>query len=119
MLNHFEHRKEPLLPRALYFMRLARHAAMASVLIIASLGIGILGYHGFEGLGWLDAAVNAAMLLGGMGPVNELHTVAGKLFAIFYALFSGIVFLVLAGIILAPPLHRLLHRFHVESEDEK
>ena len=69
----------------------------------------------WEGLSWIDALVNAAMILGGMGPVNELHTTAGKLFAAFYALYSGIVFLVVAGILFGPTIHRFLHRFHVEG----
>jgi hypothetical protein len=78
--------------------------------------IGILGYRFFEGMPWIDAILNAAMILAGMGPVNELHTVAGKLFASFYALFSGIVFLVSVGVLIAPLFHRLLHEFHLEAE---
>lgn len=79
--------------------------------------MGVLGYHLFENLPWIDSLVNAAMILGGMGPVNELHTNGGKLFASFYALYSGIVFLVSVGIILAPLYHRFLHRFHLEEEE--
>ncbi len=86
-------------------------------IIAGSLVLGILGYHFLEGLSYIDALVNAAMLLGGMGPVNELHTTAGKLFASFYALYSGIIFLVSVGVILAPLYHRFLHRFHLEIED--
>jgi len=79
--------------------------------------MGILGYHFTENLSWIDSLVNASMLLGGMGPVDVLHTNAGKLFASFYALYSGIVFLVSVGVILAPLYHRFLHRFHLETGD--
>ena len=79
----------------------------------------MLGYHALENLSWIDSFLNASMILGGMGPVNELKTEAGKLFAGLYALFSGIVFLVIAGIIFAPLVHRLLHRFHFEADDER
>jgi len=118
-LTAFEKHHEPLLPRAAFVLRLARHLAAGLVLIAASLAIGVLGYHVLEGLPWVDALVNAAMILGGMGPVNALHTVRGKLFASAYALFSGLLFLVVAGVAFAPVIHRLLHRFHLEmAEDE-
>lgn len=110
----YEKRKERLLPRSAFLARIARHGIVAFAVMAASLGIGIFGYHKLEGLAWIDALVNASMILGGMGPVNELHTFAGKLFASFYALFSGVVFLILMGIMAAPILHRMLHRFHVE-----
>lgn len=77
------------------------------------------GYHYFEKLSWLDSFLNAAMILGGMGPVNVLHTRAGKIFAGCYALFSGIVFLAVAGLLFAPLVHRLLHRFHLEYDSER
>jgi hypothetical protein len=115
----YEHRREPLLPRRAFLWRVFRHALMALGLILGSLLIGVLGYHFLEGLGWLDSLVNAAMLLGGMGPVNELHTVAGKLFASFYALYSGIVFLVVAGVLFAPIFHRFLHRFHLDLDTQE
>ena len=115
----YEHRRQPLLPRALFLVRLARHAIFALGLVFGSLVIGMIGYHFLEGLSWIDALLNSSMLLGGMGPVNELHTTAGKLFASFYALFSGIVFLVVAGVLFAPLFHRFLHRFHLEIEDEE
>jgi hypothetical protein len=112
----YERRSEPLLPRRQFYRRLARHALVALGLMAGSLGIGILGYHLAEGLSWLDALLNASMILGGMGPVAELRTPAGKLFASFYALFSGAVFLGMAGIVIAPLAHRLLHRLHLEDE---
>lgn len=84
-------------------------------LIGASLGIGIVGYHLTEGLGWLDALVNASMILSGMGPVSELHHDAGKWFASFYALFSGVAFITSVGVMFAPVVHRFLHKFHLEA----
>lgn len=111
----FEHKKEPLLPRHKYLRRVTKYGLFALGIIIASLTIGILGYHIFEGLGWTDSILNASMILGGMGPVNELHTTAGKLFASAYALFSGAIFLVAAGVLFAPIFHRFLHRFHLDG----
>ena len=90
----------------------------ALAIVLVSLGIGIVGYHAFEGLSWIDSTVNAAMILGGMGPVNVLQTNADKLFAAFYALFSGIIFLVAIAVLLAPAVHRFLHRFHFEFDSE-
>ena len=114
----FEHRRDRLLPRAAFLRRLVRHAGGALALIAASLTIGILGYHFLEGLEWIDALLNAAMILGGMGPVNEIHTVAGKVFASIYALYSGLIVLVVAGVLFAPVFHRFLHRFHLELGDD-
>jgi hypothetical protein len=93
--------------------RMLHHAAAAFGLIGGSLGIGVLGYHALENLPWIDALLNASMLMGGMGPVDPLHTTAGKLFASAYALYCGLVLLVAAGLLFAPVLHRLLHHFHV------
>ena len=111
----YEHHNEPLLPRPAFLRRLASHTGISFAIVAVSLMIGILGYHFLESLAWIDALVNAAMILGGMGPVDMLHTNAGKLFASFYALYSGIIFLVAAGIIFAPVFHRILHYFHLES----
>ncbi len=83
-----------------------------------ALALGMVGYHSLEGLSWIDALVNSAMLLGGMGPVNPLHTDAGKLFASFYALYSGLIFLIVAGVLFVPIFHRFLHRFHLELEED-
>jgi hypothetical protein len=112
----YEHRKQPLLPRAAFFKRLAAHVGVALGVVLGSLCIGLLGYHFLGGLDWIDALVNASMILGGMGPVDALHTEAGKFFASFFALYSGIVFLLAAGIIFAPIFHRLLHHFHLEAD---
>ena len=114
----FEHRTEPLLPRMLFYRRLARYFAMASAIVVTGLGLGILGYHYLGGLRWIDAIVNAAMILGGMGPVNNLDTNVAKLFAAGYALFSGILFLVIMGVLFAPIVHRLLHAFHLELDQD-
>jgi len=114
----YEHRNQPLLPRPAFLVRLAGHVGIAVAVIFGSLGLGILGYHFLEGLPWIDALVNASMLLGGMGPVDPLHTTAGKLFASFYALYAGMVFLVAVGIIFAPVFHRILHHFHLVTEGE-
>ena len=115
----FEHKDQPLLPRAKFILRMIYHASFALGIILLSLAIGMLGYHFLEGLSWIDSLVNSAMLLGGMGPVNPLHTNAGKFFASFYALFSGLIFLVIVGVLFAPLFHRFLHRFHLEFEDEE
>ncbi len=112
----FEHRRQPLLPRKHYFKRVARHICFASVIVIGALGLGVFGYHCTEGLPWLDALLNASMILSGMGPVNELHTAAGKLFASFYALFSGVAFITTSGVLFAPVIHRYFHKFHLELE---
>jgi len=114
----YEHYRQPLISRTEFFLRVLLHIGIAVGIVIASLAIGITGYHVFEGLSWIDSTVNAAMILGGMGPVNQLYTNAGKLFAAFYALFSGIVFLVAVAVMLAPVVHRLLHRFHVEFDSD-
>lgn len=113
----FEHRKQPLLTPREFIIRQLIYLLAALGIIAGSLVLGIVGYHFTENLPWIDSLVNAAMILGGMGPVNELHTTAGKLFASFYALYAGIIFLVSVGVILAPLYHRFLHRFHVEIED--
>jgi hypothetical protein len=115
MIHRYEHHTQPLLPRLKFIRRLLTHALIAAGLLATALGIGIFGYHLTEGMDWLDALLNASMILGGMGPVNELHTATGKLFASFYALFSGVIFLASAGIMTAPLAHRLLHWLHLEA----
>lgn len=115
----FEHHKQPLISGREFAGRIARFAGWAFLLVAVSWVIGILGYRLLEGLPWIDSTLNAAMILGGMGPVNELHTSAGKIFASFYALFSGIIFLVSVGVLLAPIIHRLLHQFHLQSGEDK
>jgi hypothetical protein len=111
----YERHNQPLIPRGAFFKRLGGHVLVAFLLLVVSLGIGILGYHGFEKLPWLDSLLNASMILGGMGPVNPILTDGGKIFASLYALFSGVVFLVVAGIVVAPVAHRIMHRMHLEK----
>ena len=89
--------------------------AMWMMLTFAGLAIGIAGYAGFEGMSFIDAFVNAAMILSGMGPLGELKTTAGKIFAGSYAIFSGLIIVIATGVVLAPIFHRVLHRFHVET----
>jgi len=113
----YEHRSQPLLPRGSFVLRLLKHSAVSLGLILISLGIGILGYHFFEGLSWLDSLLNASMILGGMGPIDRLYTDTGKVFASFYALFAGIVFLTSAGIIMAPVAHRILHYLNLQENE--
>ena len=112
----YEPRHQPLLPHRRFVGRLTRHALGALALLLATLGLGMAGYHRLEGLSGSDAYVNAAMVLGGMGPVDTLHTRAGKLFAGAYALFSGLVFLLGIGMVLAPVAHRAMHRFHLDEK---
>jgi hypothetical protein len=108
----YESHAEPLLPRPHFLRRLTLHFLGAAGLVVASLAMGMAGYRYFEGLAWPDAFLNAAMLLGGMGPVDAPKTDGGKLFAGLYALYAGLVFLVAAGVVLAPILHRVMHKFH-------
>jgi hypothetical protein len=113
------HKKLP--PRRVFALHLLRNLAYVSALIAGSLALGAAGYHTFAGLPWLDATLNAAMILTGMGPVDALTTPAGKVFGIIYALFSGVAFLTMVAMLLAPAAHRLLHRLHIEmhsSDDE-
>ena len=115
----YEARHAPLASRRRFVRRIVNHVGIVTVVIAVSLGVGIGGYRYFEGMDWIDAYLNAAMLLGGMGPVEpKLQTVSGKLFAGVYALYAGMVVLVAAGILMAPVFHRVMHRFHLE-EDEK
>jgi hypothetical protein len=114
----YEHHKKPLASNQIFYQRVVGNIVWSLILISASLFIGILGYHLTENLGWLDSLLNASMILGGMGPVDTLKTSGGKLFASFYALFSGVVFLITMSVVLAPILHRFLHKFHLD-ENEK
>jgi hypothetical protein len=114
----YESRTKPLLSRRAFFLRLARHSAVSSVLVLGSLALGATGYHLTEGMAWLDAILNAAMILTGMGPVTPVRHVAGKLFATCYALYSGVAFLGIAGLLIAPVAHRLLHSLHMDEEDD-
>ena len=114
----YEHKSSKLLPKRQFYLRVAYHGGLSFLIVIVSLGIGILGYHFFESLNWTDSLLNASMILAGMGPVHEVNTEAGKIFASFYALFSGIIFLVIAGVLFTPIYHRFIHKFHLELKDK-
>jgi len=114
----YEQRTQELIPRSRFLSRLVFHASLAILIVLVSLGLGIVGYRQTEGLSWIDSLLNAAMILGGMGPVNQLQTTSGKLFASFYSIFSGIIFLVAAGVIFAPIFHRVLHYFHLDADSK-
>ena len=112
---HYEHRGQRPLSRVHFFNRLAQHGAYAMLFVGISDAAGTLGYHYF-GYRWIDAFLNASMLLGGMGPVGDLPNDGAKIFASFFALYSGLVLVVVAGLMLAPVFHRVLHRFHFEEK---
>lgn len=112
----YENRHQAPLSRERFNQRLLRHLAVAALLMLVLLGAGMLGYHGFEHLAWIDACLNSAMLLGGMGPVNTPVTANGKLFAGLFALYSGMIFLIAVAFVFAPILHRVLHRFHWDDK---
>jgi hypothetical protein len=111
----YEHHTQSLLPREQFLRRVVRHGGLSLLIIGLSLAIGVVGYRAFAGLDWIDALLNASMILTGMGPVDSMTTPGAKLFASLYALYSGIVFLVAIGILGAPFVHRVLHRFHLRG----
>ena len=113
---HYERRGQRLLDGRHFARRMVAHLVVSLASLAVSLLLGIAGYVGFEHLTWTDAFLNAAMLLGGMGPVNAPQTQGGKIFAGVYALFAGLVLLVAAGVVVTPLVHRLLHRFHFEEK---
>lgn len=110
----YESRHQPLLHRRHFLRRVIGHALVVAGLIIFSIALGMAGYMSLERLPWTDAFLETAMLLGGMGPIHAPQTEAGKLFAGFFALYAGLVFIATAAILLGPAVHRLLHGFHLE-----
>ncbi|HUN24625.1 MAG TPA: hypothetical protein PK299_15965 [Anaerolineales bacterium] len=108
----YENKKKPLLKRKAFFRRMVNHLAAAGTIMFISLAVGMIGFHFAEGKLWLDAFLESAMLLGGMGPVSAPQTPSGKLFAGLYALYAGLVFLLVAALIITPIFHRVLHHFH-------
>ena len=112
----YERMREPIVSHREFLARAITHFLLAAAMIAVALIIGIVGYHVFDRLPWIDSLVNASMILGGMGPVDALRGDAAKLFASFYALFAGLIFVTAAGLLLGPWLHRLLHHFHFEDE---
>jgi len=115
----YEHRNDQLAPRSVFIKRVIAALAVALALILVALTIGISGYHFIAGFNWVDSLLEASMILGGMGPIKELPSDSAKVFASIYALFSGIIFIGVMGIILAPVVHRIMHKFHVDEKDVK
>ena len=118
-LLRYESRHQPLLSRGQFAKRFGRSVGVATLIVGLSLLAGMAGYHYIEGMEWIDAFANASMILSGMGPLGPLQTRGGKLFAGFYALYSGLALILATGIIFAPVVHRMLHRFHLETEERK
>jgi hypothetical protein len=114
----FERFDQGLLPTREFYRRLRWTTGIGATLIVVSLSVGMLGYHLLGGLAWIDAFLDAAMILSGMGPLSPLHTTAAKLFAGCYAIYCGIALLVTTGIMFAPVVHRALHRFHLDDETD-
>ncbi|MDB5453625.1 MAG: hypothetical protein JWO33_2203 [Caulobacteraceae bacterium] len=115
---NYEHVSQPLAPPRVFYARLAGNAVASGAIIAVSMAIGMAGYHGFEHLNWIDAFANAAMILSGMGPLAQLTTTGGKIFAGLYALYSGLILIAAASLLMAPVLHRFLHRLHIADTDE-
>jgi hypothetical protein len=111
----FEHRSKPVITRVAFAQRMLQWLLITLALLTASLLTGVLGYHYFETMPWIDTLLNAAMILGGMGEVDTLHTDGGKLFAAAYAMYCGVFLVVCGGLLLAPAFHRVLHRFHADK----
>jgi hypothetical protein len=112
----FEHRGERPISRRRFFMRLAQNGGVALAVIVVSLVVGTAGYHWLGPMAWIDSFLNASMILGGMGPVGDIPTSAGKVFASLFALYAGVIFLVIAAVMLTPVFHRVLHRFHWDAK---
>lgn len=113
----FERRRQPLLSQRDFLRRMAFSLLLAMVLLAIWLLAGMFGYHRLAGLSWIDSFLNASMIVGGMGPVDTLRSPAAKLFAGFYAIFSGVIFLSIFGLLAMPVFHRFLHRFHMDADD--
>lgn len=114
----FERRKDKLLPFHHFSKRMAVYGGVSGSIVLLSLGIGMLGYHTFAGLSWIDSFLNASMILTGMGPVGEMKGMGAKVFAGIYALFSGVIFLSASAVFLSPVVHRALHSFHLDLDEE-
>jgi len=115
----FEHKHQKLVPITVFMRRMAAHVVLVILLVLGALSIGVIGYHFLAGLTWVDSFLNASMILGGMGEIDPLINTAAKVFASIYALFSGLVFIAIMGIFLAPIMHRVLHSFHMEDKNIK
>jgi hypothetical protein len=115
---NFEHRGQALLPRKTFLRRFIFTASISVLILLIWVLIGMIGYHGLAGLGWVDSFLNTAMIVGGMGPVDPLNNDAAKIFAGFFAIFSGVLFLSAFALMAAPIFHRFLHKFHLEGTDK-
>ena len=115
----YERRHDRLAPRSVFIKRLIAAFAFALGLILVALMIGIAGYHFIAGFNWIDSLLEASMILGGMGPIKELPNDGSKIFASMYALFSGLIFIGVMGLVLSPVIHRIMHKFHVDDKDVK
>ena len=111
----YEHRTHQILAWSAFVRRVRRHAFLALGIVLAAVAVGSIGYHRVGGLGWVDAFLNASMILSGMGPVDRMEGATAKVFSACYALFSGLVFIGVSGVLMAPWVHRLLHWFHLEQ----
>ena len=112
----YEHHSAPVLPWPAFVRRMLRHGRYVLVIVGVSIGLGMIGFHLLALEGWVDAFLNATMLLGGMGPVGEIQSDAGKIFAGLFALYAGLVFIAALALLTAPALHRLLHKLHAEQQ---
>jgi hypothetical protein len=110
------HRRKALLPTSVFIFHMVRNAIFGLFMIIMALFMGMVGYHSFERMSWVDAFCNASMILSGMGPVSTLQTTGGKLFAGFYALFSGLIFIMIVGVMFAPLFQRFFHKMHLDMD---
>ena len=115
----FEHKSSPVLSRQAFIARMGRCAGLSAAIAAVTLGIGMWGYHFFENMPWVDSFANASMILAGMGPLGNLNTTGGKIFAGCYALFCGLIFCTILALLIAPIFHRCLHKFHLETGREK
>ena len=112
----YEHHKQPLATKATFYQRILKNILIALLIMAVCLIIGIVGYHYTDNIPWIDSIHNASMILSGMGPVVEIKSDTGKIFSSAYALFSGVVFITNVGVILAPAVHRIFHRLHLEDK---
>ncbi|MCX5696309.1 MAG: hypothetical protein NTW18_06650 [Candidatus Omnitrophica bacterium] len=115
----FEQKHQKIAPVSVFIRRVAVYIGIAILVILIALFIGVAGYHWIAGFSWVDSLLNASMILGGMGPVNLLSNASAKVFASLYALFSGLVFIAVMGIVFTPIVHRMLHKFHMDEKDLK
>lgn len=112
----YEHYRQPLLSPREFLVRMLQHGGWALLLLGISMTVGVLGFHFFSNQLWIDALLNSAMLLGGMGPIGDMGPTAGKLFATFFAIYSGLVFIAASGILFTPVFHRVIHKFHLAQK---